>query len=906
MYEDHFGLSQNPFQPVAEGEAIYEGSEQAKVIADLKIALTGRDSIAVLTGPVGVGKTTIVTHALGKMGSERLVARLGRTQVGSDELVDLLLAKFGIVREATRRFECLKTFNRILSEQAASGARVFIVIEDAERLGVELLEELEALTATDDGASAGANIILMGPQKLDKLLTAPALERMRQRIRLQQALDRFTAEQVGDYLRHRITAAGGDFDALFAEETALMVRRCSGGIPRVINGLCETTLTMAAEMQLSEVTPQTVYDIAVEIFGMEPGKAPPAPVAKPKQSAKSKELKATTPKMPAVKLPERAADKPAPVAEKPKPPAETSTEPTGPVKNMPAAPEAKSEPQQTTTPAAPEPSPPAADTPSSPEPEPSPEPESQLDATVPDLPNLDFQNSATAAAEAKPAPDKPTPAPTPAPKFKFADEVVVDKNTLTNLRLEPEPHQLTVPELPALNLKDGIPKIADEAPTAKKAPASTDVIPTLDQSSRIEKPTPAAEKPVPVPAKLAPAVKKPVPDAAKPAPAAEKPVPVAAKPAPAAEKPVPVAAKPAPAAEKPAPVAEQPAPAAEAVPASSKAPSPAAETSGPEVDLEATACFAKVDHDMLDAALADLAVHDDEDASESESGMRSDKLEGGIPAMTLDKNLAAGRPAAKLATTAPAVPPKVAAEMEKNKAAQQPATKAEIAPAVPPKVAAEMEKNKATKQAVAKEKIEPTAMDGLAAEMEKNKATKQAVAKEKIEPTAMDELAAEAEKAESLEDVSDKLAETLFGSEELGAISLQIREKAQQKRLEAKARAAGDDAAPSPTPEAAQANAETESPSAPEAPATAKPAADGEVPLELVAEEPVTPKPASEPETIESQFSKSATQTLKVLNVHAMQKLEEEEKEKEEEREEEDTKAFRAGLLARLRESSKS
>jgi len=627
MYEDHFGLSQNPFQPVAEGEAIYEGSEQAKVIADLKIALTGRDSIAVLTGPVGVGKTTIVTHALGKMGSERLVARLGRTQVGSDELVDLLLAKFGIVREATRRFECLKTFNRILSEQAASGARVFIVIEDAERLGVELLEELEALTATDDGASAGANIILMGPQKLDKLLTAPALERMRQRIRLQQALDRFTAEQVGDYLRHRITAAGGDFDALFAEETALMVRRCSGGIPRVINGLCETTLTMAAEMQLSEVTPQTVYDIAVEIFGMEPGKAPPAPVAKPKQSAKSKELKATTPKMPAVKLPERAADKPAPVAEKPKPPAETSTEPTGPVKNMPAAPEAKSEPQQTTTPAAPEPSPPAADTPSSPEPEPSPEPESQLDATVPDLPNLDFQNSATAAAEAKPAPDKPTPAPTPAPKFKFADEVVVDKNTLTNLRLEPEPHQLTVPELPALNLKDGIPKIADEAPTAKKAPASTDVIPTLDQSSRIEKPTPAAEKPVPVPAKLAPAVKKPVPDAAKPAPAAEKPVPVAAKPAPAAEKPAPVAAKPAPvaakpapAAEKPAPVAEQPAPAAEAVPASSKAPSPAAETSGPEVDLEATACFAKVDHDMLDAALADLAVHDDEDASESESG----------------------------------------------------------------------------------------------------------------------------------------------------------------------------------------------------------------------------------------------------------------------------------------------
>jgi type II secretory pathway predicted ATPase ExeA len=709
MYEDHFGLSKNPFQPVAEGEAIYEGPEQAKVIADLKIALTARDSIAVLTGPVGVGKTTIVTKALEKMGSERMVARLGRTQVGSDELVDLLLAKFGIVREATRRFECLKTFNRILSEQAASGARVFIVIEDAERLGAELLEELEALTATDDGASAGANIILMGPQKLDKLLTAPALERVRQRIRLQQALDRFTAEQVGDYLRHRITAAGGDFDALFEEETALMVRRCSGGIPRVINGLCETALTVAAEMQLTEVTPQTIYDVAVEVFGMEPGKAPPAPVAKPKQSAKSKELKATTPKMPAVKLPERAADKPAPVAAKPKPPAETSTESTGPVKNMPAAPDATSKLQQTATLAAPEPSPPAADAPSSPEPKP--EPESQFDATVPDLPNLDFQNNATAAAEAKPAAHKPTPAP----KFKFADEIVVDKNTLTNLRLDPEPHQLTVPELPALNLKEGVPKIADEAPTAKKAPAAADDVPILGQSSRIEKPTPAAEKPVPVPekpapaaARPAPAAEKPAPVAAKPAPAAEKPVPVAAKPAPAAEKPVPVAAKPAPAAEKPVPVPEKPAPAPEAVPASSEAPSPAAEPSEPEVNLEATACFAKVDHDMLDAALADLAVHDEEDTSESGSAKPGDDLADGIPEMTLDKNLAAGRPAAKADTTAPAVPAKVAAEMEKNKAANEPAAKAGIDPSVPPQVAAEMERNKAANEPAAKAEIDPS------------------------------------------------------------------------------------------------------------------------------------------------------------------------------------------------------
>ena len=884
MYEDHFGLSQNPFQPVAEGEAIYEGPDQAKVIADLKIALTARDSIAVLTGPVGVGKTTIVTHALEKMGSERLVARLGRTQVGSDELVDLLLAKFGIVREATRRFECLKTFNRILSEQAASGARVFIVIEDAERLGAELLEELEALTATDDGASAGANIILMGPQKLGKLLTAPALERVRQRIRLQQALDRFTAEQVEDYLRHRITAAGGDFDTLFEEGTALMVRRCSGGIPRVVNALCETALTVAAEMQVTEVTPQTIFDVAVEVFGMEPGKVPPAPLAKPKQSARSTALKATTPKMPVAKRPEPAADKPAPVAAKPKPAAEKSTESTGPVKNMPAAPEARPKPQQTATPAAPEPetestttsepSPPAADASNSPEPE----PKLQHDPTVLKLPSLGVQNDAMAVAEVKPA-----------PKFKFADDIVVDKHTQTNLLLQSEAKQATVPELPALNLKDGMPKIADEAPTTKKAPvpppAAADDSPTLGESSRIDT--------------LAPAAEKPVPTAAKPAPAAEKPVPAAAKPAPAAEKPVPAAAKPAPTAEKPVPVAAEPSPGAESVPASSEVPSPPAKPAEPQDDLEATACFAKVDHDMLDAALADLAVHDEDDASESMSGTPdgSDKSVDGIPKMTLDKNLAANRPAAKAGTTAPAVPEQVSAEMEKNKAAKQAAAKVEIDPAVPEQVAAEMEKNKAAKRAAAKEKSKPSVLD---------------------------QMAAEAEKAESLEDVSDRLAETLFGSEELEAISLQIREKAQQKRLDAKARAAGGVAAASTTPEGPQANAESpgasESPAADKPAAPQKPVAAVEKPLELalekpepqkpvvaagtpvepVAEKPVPPKPAPGPETIEDQFSKSMTQNLQVLGTSDSPPSD------DQDTEEEDTQAFRAGLLGRLRESFKS
>ena len=280
---------------------------------------------------------------------------------------------------------------------------------------------------------------------------------------------------------------------------------------------------------------------------------------------------------------------------------------------------------------------------------------------------------------------------------------------------------------------------------------------------------------------------------------------------------------------------------------------------------------------MLDAALADLAVHDDEDAPEpaSETPGDSDKLAGGIPEMTLDKNLAAGRPATKV-ETAPAIPKQVAAEMDKYKAARKPA------------------------------------------------------AKKETEPTALDKLAAEAQKAESLEDVSDQLAETLFGCEELEAISLKIREKAQQKRLDAKARAntrvAAQSPTATPTPEVRQGNAKPETPSVPEPPAAAKPAAPQkpvaavEKPLELAVEKPeprkpvaavgtpvepagekpVPPKPAPGPEAIEDQFSKSMTKTLQDLGANASPPSD------DQDTEETDTQAFRAGLLGRLKESFKS
>ncbi len=657
-----------------------------------------------------------------QMGPERLVAILGRTQVGSDDLVALLLAQFGVDRETTRRFECLESFNRILNEQADAGARVFIVIEDAERLGAELLEELEALTASDGGTCAGANMVLMGPQRLDKLIAKPSLERVRQRIRLQQTLDRFTADEVELYLRHRIKAAGGDFDAAFEEGTSLMVRRCSGGIPRVINSLCETALTVAAEGNMSQVSGKTVFKVAVEVFGMSPGDAPASQAPKITPPPK--------PMAPAAK-PQPVTKKPASFAASPAAAAEKNSDPTIPVPKMPGAPEPGSGPHQTTTPRAPKPPANAATSAAKP--------------------------AAPAGPVSKPAANKPLPELPP--KFKFADEIVVDRDTIAKPAV-PAPKKPDLPELPTLEFADGAPKTAVEKPQINKAPASPsaapNVVSTPGNSARVEKAAPAVKKDEPKPP-------------AKPAATAAKAAAAPAGPAPAKDVPA----------------------------ASFEEPGPPAVRSLSDVG-DQTASFAKVDHDMLDAALASLAVHDKEDKPEpEEQAPASAGTPASIPEVTLDQSIEA-----KLADV------KAAAD-----------------------------------------------------------------------PAELHKMAAELEKSKSLEDMSDKLAETLFGSEELEAISLQIRDDAAPVTASPvapePAAAAGAanpaDVPATPAPEVAKASAEPAPapvPSAtPRPPAAPRPASNVQAGTEpAAAAAPPPEKSGPQPEPIENQFNTSMTATLKTLN----------------------------------------
>lgn len=269
MYEQHFGLKSRPFGAKAAGGAVFVGPNQTRIMTSLNKGLTASDAVVTVTGPVGVGKTTIVSRALETISPGRLVAWVGRMQLAPDEVLDLLLAGFGVQRQGKGTIQRFAAFRRLLADRAGSGAQVAIVVEDAQRIGIDALVEIEALTAADTGDSNSANVILMGQPDLNKLLAKPELARLNQRNRLRQKVEALDEAEVVGYLDHCIRESGGDYKAIFESGVADIVFRCSEGVPRIINTLCETALTTAAENGDQQISTALMRRVAADAFGFE-------------------------------------------------------------------------------------------------------------------------------------------------------------------------------------------------------------------------------------------------------------------------------------------------------------------------------------------------------------------------------------------------------------------------------------------------------------------------------------------------------------------------------------------------------------------------------------------------------------------------------------------------------------
>lgn len=243
MYEDFFQLNSRPFDISPDPRFVYMTAQHSRAIANMKFALLNRDSFVIITGEIGIGKTTIINSVLEDLGPDYVTAKLTHTTLSDIELLQALLSAFGMPNYSKKKVMLLDTLRDFFMQQNEQGKHVVVIVDEAQNLSATALEELRLLSCIDASERRIVSIVLTGQPGLNDLLDSPGLTQLRQRARLRQHLDALNEEETIDYIRHRLEVCGGKADDIFTPEALVEIHRLTFGIPRLINTLCDTALT---------------------------------------------------------------------------------------------------------------------------------------------------------------------------------------------------------------------------------------------------------------------------------------------------------------------------------------------------------------------------------------------------------------------------------------------------------------------------------------------------------------------------------------------------------------------------------------------------------------------------------------------------------------------------------------
>jgi general secretion pathway protein A len=245
MYLEHFQLRELPFRLSPDPEFMYLSPIHSRAKAYMESTIWFTDGFVVITGEIGSGKTTLIEAFLREIGPDVVVAQINQTQITPIEFLQTALAQFGFSPFRMRKAELLATLNGFLIEQYASGRKVLLIVDEAQNLSHRVLEEVRLLSGVETTKEKVLRIIFAGQPELNDTLDSPELAQLRQRVRLRFHLTALSEEDMVEYVRHRLRVAGSGDREIFEADTFPVIFRYAGGIPRLVNTLCDTALLAA-------------------------------------------------------------------------------------------------------------------------------------------------------------------------------------------------------------------------------------------------------------------------------------------------------------------------------------------------------------------------------------------------------------------------------------------------------------------------------------------------------------------------------------------------------------------------------------------------------------------------------------------------------------------------------------
>jgi type II secretory pathway predicted ATPase ExeA len=269
MYLDPFKLKELPFRLSPDPQFLYLSKQHARAKAYMESTIWFTDGFVVITGEIGAGKTTLIESFLKEIQQDVGVAQINQTQVSAIDFLQALLVQFGFSPFKMKKAELIATINTFLIEQYAAGRKVLLIVDEAQNLSMRVLEEIRLLSGVETTKEKVLRIILCGQPELNEKLNAPELVQLTQRIRLRFHLSTLSQTEMRAYIQHRLEVAGAGDRQIFAEDTFAEIFRYTGGVPRLINTLCDTSMMAAFAGERDNVTLQDVQGAVDELQWVE-------------------------------------------------------------------------------------------------------------------------------------------------------------------------------------------------------------------------------------------------------------------------------------------------------------------------------------------------------------------------------------------------------------------------------------------------------------------------------------------------------------------------------------------------------------------------------------------------------------------------------------------------------------